>query len=166
MNLKTSSKTAAKVAAKFKEPPVVIGWNEYVSLPAWGIPQLRAKIDTGARTASVHVEHIEELGGGKVRFDVITGPRARPRRKRIEARISRRANVRIGSGHRQQRLFVRTTLRLGPFEREIEVNLEDRAGMIFRMILGRSTLAGWPVVIDVNHRYVLPKQPRRKGKNR
>ena len=137
------------------EGPTIIGWNEYVALPAWGIGRLRAKVDTGARTASVHVENIEEVGRDRVRFDVITGPRKKPRRVRVEAPVHRRGTVRIGSGHRQARIFVCTTLRLGPHEREVEINLEDRADMIYRMILGRSTLAGLPVLVDVNRASVL-----------
>ena len=41
-----------------------VGWREYVALPEWGIPRLRAKIDTGARTSAIHVAQIEELDNG------------------------------------------------------------------------------------------------------
>ena len=51
--------------------PIVIGWTELVDLPEWGIKDLRAKVDTGARTSALHVENIEELPRGYVRFDVI-----------------------------------------------------------------------------------------------
>jgi len=65
--------------------------------------------------------------------------------------VRRRARVRSSTGHYTWRLFVATRLRLGPVEREIEVSLVDRGPMIFRMLLGRTALAGafW---IDPSHR--------------
>jgi hypothetical protein len=45
------------------------------------------------------------------------------------------------SGHRSRRVFLRTPMRLGNIEREIEINLTDRRGMLFPMLLGRSSMA-------------------------
>lgn len=131
--------------------PVLIGWNEYVDLPDWGVRGLRAKVDTGARSSALHVEHIRELPRGRVRFDVILDRRKSHRRVHVETRIRRRARVRSSTGQYTQRIFVATRLVLGPVEREIEVSLVDRGPMIFRMLLGRTALAGafW---IDVGHR--------------
>ena len=52
-------------------PRILIGWNEYVDIPEWGIERLRAKIDTGAWSSALHVENIEELPRGRVCFDVV-----------------------------------------------------------------------------------------------
>jgi len=118
--------------------PVLIGWNEYVDLPEWGVRGLRAKVDTGARSSALHVDDIRELPRGRVRFDVVLHRKKRDRRIRVETRVRRRARVRSSTGHYTWRLFVATRLRLGPVEREIEVSLVDRGPMIFRMLLG------WP----------------------
>lgn len=141
--------------------PVVIGWTEYVALPDWGIERLRAKVDTGARSSALHVENLEELPRGRVKFDVVLHRAHRDRRVHIRARVKRRSRVRSSSGHGETRYFVETTLRLGPVEKRIEVSLVDRQKMIHRMLLGRSALAG-PFLIDVDHRMLLGGRRKKK----
>lgn len=142
-----------------KHEPLVIGWTERVDLPDWGIKGLRAKVDTGARTSALHVEHIEELPRNRVTFDVIVNREKRDRRVHVKAEISRRGRVRSSTGQAVQRIFVKTTLRLGPIEKEVEVSLVDREKMIHRMLLGRSALSG-PILIDVSRRMATAK-PRK-----
>jgi hypothetical protein len=137
-----------------REEPVVIGWTEMVDLPDWGVRRLRAKVDTGARTSALHVENIEELPRGFVRFDVVLHRKKRDRRIHVKAKVTRRGRVRSSTGHQTTRLFVETTLRLGPIEKQVEVSLVDREMMIHRMLLGRAALAG-PIRVDVNRRMAL-----------
>lgn len=144
-----------------RQEPVVIGWTELVDLPEWGIERLRAKVDTGARTSALHVENVEELPRGFVRFDVVLHREKRDRRIRVRAKISRRGRVRSSTGHQTQRLFVETVLRLGPVERRVELSLVDREKMIHRMLLGRAALTG-PFLVDVDRRMVLRKEAKRK----
>lgn len=139
--------------------PVVIGWTEFVDLPDWGVTKLRAKVDTGARTSALHVENIEELPRGYVRFDVVVHREKRDRHIHVKAKISRRGRVRSSTGHQTQRIFVETTLRLGPIEKRVEVSLVDREKMIHRMLLGRAALSG-PILVDVDRRMAL--HPARK----
>jgi hypothetical protein len=139
-----------------KTPPVVIGCSELVSLPEWGISQLKAKIDTGARSSALHVEHIRELPGDVVTFDVRLHREKSDRRVKVRAKISRRGRVRSSTGHSESRLFVQTTLRIGPVEREVELSLVDRGKMIYRMLIGRRSLSH-AVLIDPGRRYVLGK---------
>jgi hypothetical protein len=142
----------------------VVGWNEYVELPEWGVRRLRAKVDTGARTSALHVENIEELPRGRVRFDVVLHRAHRDRRVPVETRVVRRGRVRSSTGHYATRIFVATRLRLGPVEKTIELSLVDRGPMIFRMLLGRTALAG-AFLIDVGHRALHdPRRVRRKKK--
>jgi hypothetical protein len=137
-----------------RRPRLVIGWNEYVDLPDWGIRRLRAKVDTGARNSALHVENVRELPRGRVRFDVVLHRRKRDRRVQVLAPVRRRARVRSSNGEYEQRIFVATLLRIGPVEKEIEISLVDRGRMIHRMLLGRSALHGdfW---VDAEHRGLL-----------
>jgi len=141
--------------------PVLIGWTEFVDLPDWGVKKLRAKIDTGARTSALHVENIETLPRGYVRFDVVLHREKRNRHIHVRARITRRARVRSSTGHQDERLFVKTVLMLGTVRKEIEVSLVDREKMMYRMLLGREALQG-PFLIDAGRRMV--QQPKRKRK--
>jgi len=132
----------APAARKRASQKLLIGWSESVDLPDWGIRGIRAKIDTGAASSALHVERLVELGRGRVRFDVVVRHGTRRRTTHVEARVHRRSRVRSSSGHADDRLFVTTTLRAGPVERRIELSLVNRDLMRYRMLLGRSALAG------------------------
>lgn len=132
--------------------PIILGWREHVFLPDWGI-NLRAKIDTGARTSAIHVGAIEELGGGRIRFEVVARERP-PHTIWVESSIVRESRVRPTSGMAQSRPVVRTTIRIGAVRREVEVGLVCRKGMLCRMLIGRRALEGvW--VVDPSRKYVL-----------
>lgn len=147
-----------------RRPPVLIGWTEYVEFPEWHVKNVRAKIDTGARSSALHVENIEMVPGGLVAFDVVRNRKSKQHR-RVLARISRTGRVRSSTGHATQRIFVETTMRLGPIEKRIELSLTDRGSMIHRMLIGRSALGG-SFLIDVNRRLALGKPERRRKQPR
>jgi hypothetical protein len=133
---------------------VLIGAVEAIDIPAWGVRGLPVKVDTGARTSAFHVEHIEELPGGRVRFEVRQHPGDAAGRVRINAVIRRRGRVRVASGAEESRLFVVARVRLGETTRSIEIGLVDRGRMLYRMLLGRSALAG-VFLVDPARRFVL-----------
>lgn len=131
----------------------LIGISERIDLPDWDVSQLRAKIDTGARTSALHVDAVEVLPGDRARFSVVLHRKHTDRRVVVEAPIVRRARVRSSSGRAEERIFVATTMRLGPVEKLIEVSLASREPMIYRMLLGRSALHH-DFVVDPSHRYL------------
>jgi hypothetical protein len=133
---------------------VLIGAVEAVDIPAWGVRRLPAKVDTGARTSALHVERVEELAGGRVRFDVRLHPSDPDGCVRVNAVVRRRGRVRVASGAEKPRLFVVARVRVGGVTRSIEIGLVDRRRMLYRMLLGRSALAG-VFVVDPARRFVL-----------
>lgn len=140
----------------------LIGCRERVALPEWGIVDVHAKIDTGARTSAIDVAAVEHLPDGRVRFEVVQ--RHRPRTTQwVEADTVRTTVVKPSSGERQARVVCRTMLRIGSFEQEVELSLVCRAGMLCRMLIGRAALADvfW---VDPSRRYLLsgPRVRRRK----
>lgn len=144
---------------------VLIGWNEFVDLPDWGIARLGAKIDTGARSSALHVEDLELLSRGRVRFRVVVHRLHRDRHVPVIARVTRRSRVRSSNGQFEHRFFVGTTLKLGPVEKQIEISLVDRGNMIHRMLLGRTALEG-DFIVDVSRRHVQDADARRKKKKK
>ncbi|MES1245917.1 MAG: RimK/LysX family protein [Acidobacteriota bacterium] len=138
---------------------VVVGWKEYLSLPELGIGRLKAKLDTGARTSSLHVESfttLETRPDGTELAEVVVGPdRRRPERK-VTAQVTVLGRVRVvdSGGHPEVRPVIETELVLGPVRKPIRVTLTDRSGMLFRMILGRKALEG-DFVVDASCKYLL-----------
>ena len=123
-------------------PQVLLGWREHVALPALGIARLRAKIDTGARSSSLHVDthwRFAEAGAPWVGFRLTT-QRAGSRAYEAQAAIHDERDVADSSGARTRRIFIRTPLQLAGVEREVEINLTDRCGMLFPMLVGRTAL--------------------------
>lgn len=140
----------------------IIGWSEYIDFPDWGIDRLKAKIDTGARSSALHVDDLQKLPDGNVRFDVIHGTRQKPQRTTVTAKALKWAQVRSSNGHFQMRCFVKTRMKVGAISKEIEVSLVCRDTMLFRMLLGRTALEHH-FLVDVNKRSVLSE--RRKPRS-
>ncbi len=123
---------------------VMLGWREWVALPRLAIPAIRAKVDTGARTSALHVDaqwRFVEGGAPWVGFRLTPGL---PDHAVIEsaAPVLDERVVRDSGGKRSTRVFLRTELALAGCTRDIEINLTDRAGMRFPMLLGRTAIAG------------------------
>ncbi len=124
------------------ESSKIIGWRETVSLPDWDVGAIKAKVDTGARTSSIHARHIELLENGDVRFEVVVSEKPTRKSVWVTATPSRESVVTPQPGTRQRRFVFRTTLQVGDSTYEIELNLVNRQGMLCRMLIGRTALAG------------------------
>lgn len=142
--------------------PGCLGWREWVGLPGLGIRAMRAKLDTGARTSSLHVESIDiadEDGITVARFGVRVRRRGGTVRECVAPVVDRR-QVTDSGGHRSQRWFVRTRLALAGSEYDIDINLTDRGGMLFPLLLGRSALDGrFRVDPGVSYSFPRPQRP-------
>jgi len=122
-----------------------IGWREWVSLPELGVPTVKAKIDTGARTSSLHAYDIEEFRSGKrrmVRFRVQPEQRSSRHAVVAEAPLVDKRSVRPSSGHAEVRHVILTRIELMDESWEAELTLTRRDEMGFRMLLGRQALRG------------------------
>lgn len=151
MTRKKKSSKRLPSAVSRHDDKVVIGWLESVDFVEWGIRILSAKVDTGARTSALHVEDMEFLPDDYASFDVVLSRRDAGRRKRIVAKICRWGKVRSSNGDYSFRCFVRTYIRIGTVEKEIELSLVSREKMTYRMLLGREALEK-DFVIDVGRR--------------
>ena len=153
--------------SEFRENRTV-GWKEYLDLPELGIFRLKAKVDTGARTSTLHVEALSllaELADGSQLVELTLAPdRRRPEwRVQARARVLRSIRVMDSGGHPEVRPVIETEMVLGPVRKRILVTLTDRTDMLFRMILGRKALEG-DFRVDVAAKYRFRKwHPRRRA---
>jgi len=136
----------------------LIGWKEYVDLPELGVRGLKAKVDTGARTSSLHVDalRIEQRhpdGTAEVSFEVPLDRRRPERRVRARARMLGEVKITDSGGASEVRPLIETELVLGRVSKRVLVTLTNRTGMLFRMLLGRKTLEG-DFIVDVASKYV------------
>ena len=128
---------------------VALGWREWVALPQLGIPRIKAKVDTGARTSCLHAFRTEpytEKGERRVRFWVHPIQNNLQEVIESDALVLDERNVSDSGGHREQRLVIGTELVLGDQRWPIEMTLTNRDSMRFRMLLGRTAMAGRTII--------------------
>ncbi len=142
----------------------LIGWREWLSVPDLGISAIKAKIDTGAKTSAIHafeVEPFHNSTNGMVRFKI------HPLQKRTdiiltcEAPIADRRMVTDSGGHKEMRYVIRNNIVIGTIIKQIEITLTDRDSMMFRMLLGRSAMAG-TFTVDPARSYLLGVLPTKQ----
>lgn len=122
---------------------VVLGWREWVRAPGIGVPWIKAKIDTGARTSSLHAFDLRAFdrdGRDWVRFAVHPWQASAEDEVVVELPVHDSRSVRSSSGHAEDRYVVLLPLVLGGREVDAEVTLADRDEMGFRMLVGREAL--------------------------
>lgn len=126
-----------------KKQPEVIGWREWVGLPELGVPAIKAKVDTGARTSALHAYYVtpfEKDGKLWVRFGLHPLQQDSLTCIECEAPVKDSRLVTDSGGHSEQRFVIETSLLINGINMTIEVTLTDRENMRFRMLLGRSAL--------------------------
>jgi hypothetical protein len=168
-------KKAGAIVAAEKKPPgkaprkpagartqPALGWREWVGLPDHGVEWLKAKVDTGARTSSLHAAglHTFEVENREwVRFHVYPWQRSTADAVQVEARVLDRRQVRSSSGTTERRPVVVLPVRIGSRTVDVEFTLTRRDQMGFRMLLGRQALRR-RFLVDTGRSFLLGQPPR------
>ncbi|MEQ9620681.1 ATP-dependent zinc protease family protein [Coleofasciculus chthonoplastes] len=142
----------------------IIGWRERVALPNLGISQIKAKIDTGARSSALHAFDVETFSRDDktmVRFKVHPYQRDTHRTVSAEAELIDQRQVRNSGGHAQLRPVIQTMVELNGERWLIELTLTNRDVMGFRMLLGRQAVRK-RFLVDAGRSFV--QSSTRKGK--
>jgi hypothetical protein len=143
-----------------------VGWREWIGLPTLKVPSIKAKIDTGARTSSLHafeIERFKKNGQDFVRFQIHPRQRNHLLIVQAEAPLLGYRKVRSSSGHQVSRPVITTDISLFDQAWTIELTLANRDQMGFRMLLGREALRG-RLLVDSGASYCDPTRlPKRKS---
>lgn len=145
----------------------IIGWRECVGLPDFGIDEIKAKVDTGARTSAIHafkIKHFKKDDEDWVRFKIHPRQRRRKPEFECEARMVDIRTVTSSNGQREKRVFIKTRMKIGPYLFPVELSLANRDEMGFRMLIGRGALKK-RFIVDSASSYTLGAAASDKGKS-
>ncbi len=132
----------APIAAQGKS---IVGWVEKVRFYP-GDLVVHAKLDTGAKTSSLNASQVTEFERRRerwVRFEVVNrdGDRAT-----LERKVVRIAKIKRPAEKSQERLVILLGICLGNIHKEAEVNLAERTGLTYQMLIGRNFMEGHLIV--------------------
>ena len=136
---------------------IILGSEEWCTLPQLGIPTIKARVDSGAKTSALHAINIAPFkkdGQNWVKFDINPIQNNVKTIIHCEAPLVDKRIVKSSSGFREQRFVIQTNLEIGNGNWLIEMTLTNRDSMGFRMLLGREAMSG-RVLVDPEQQYLL-----------
>jgi ribosomal protein S6--L-glutamate ligase len=136
---------------------IILGSEEWCSFPEIGIPTIKARVDSGAKTSALHAINIAPFikeGKNWVRFDINPIQNNVKTIIHCEAPLIDKRIVKSSSGFREQRYVIQSLLDIGKDKWLIEMTLTNRDSMGFRMLLGREAMSG-RVLVDPEQKYLL-----------
>jgi len=142
----------ADIQEAVQDKELILGWEEWVELPGLGLPAVQAKVDTGARSSSIHAFMIEPYGRKdkpRVRFGVHPVPERSDIVVFCSAKLVDQREITSSNGETELRYIVRTPVRIGDQEWPIEISLTNRESMQYRMLIGRTALKD-NIIVDPN----------------
>jgi hypothetical protein len=131
-----------KLIKRIRKYPI-IGWREWVALPGLEIAQIKAKVDTGARTSALHafcLNPFQSNGKDKISFDIHPFQHNTDAVITCVADVVDKRSVTDSGGHEEERFVIETPITIAGQTWSIEITLTERENMLFRMLLGRSAL--------------------------
>lgn len=140
-----------------RDEKIVIGKEEWCALPELNLPAVKARIDSGAKTSSLHAFNIHpfEEGGKKyVHFDIHPVQENRKIIQSCRALVVDQRNVKSSSGEKEKRHVIKAPVTIGGETWEIEMTLTNRDSMGYRMLIGREAMMG-RVLIDPDASFCL-----------
>jgi hypothetical protein len=146
------------------KPPPIMGWREWLELPDLGIRRVKAKVDTGARSSSLHAESIELFqvrGQVAVRFVVLPLQRSRLKAVACQMPLYDERYVKSSNGSRELRPVIRAAVAWGGQSWDVDITLTSRDLMGFRMLLGREAIRR-RFLVDTGRSYFGGRPPPKK----
>lgn len=129
---------------------MIVGRLEAITLPELTIDEMHVRVDTGAKTSSLHVDNIvkyTEKGKPYVKFDIHPDIHNVSKLVSCSAAIYDIRKVKSSNGESEQRYVIKTPIKLGNKTWSIKITLTNRADMSYLMLLGREAL-GHKFLVD------------------
>lgn len=137
----------------------IIGRLESIALPELAIDDLQVRVDTGAKTSSLHVDNIiKKIDEGKpfVTFDIHPDVHNVDTIIKCTAPISDIRKVKSSNGKSEERYVIETPVILGSQKWSIEITLTDRSDMSNLMLFGREAI-GTRFLVDPSKVFLASK---------
>lgn len=148
-----------------KKAKKIIGWKEWFGLDCLNLPAIKGKIDTGAKTSSLHAFNIESFyieDVEYVKFDIHPLQKNKQLVRTCVARVIDRRMVSDSGGKKEKRFVIKSDLRIGESKIRIELTLANRDTMAFRMLLGRDAVKQAQMLVDTSKSFVQGKSKRKE----
>jgi len=146
------------------KPPLRLGWREWAALPDLGLPAIKVKVDTGAKTSALHAFYTEKYtldGIDMVKFLIHPIQKNDDFHVECHAPITEFREVSDSGGHKEMRYVIETSIVIGSLRWPIELTLTNRDTMRFRMLLGRRAIEA-QAIVDPGVSYLHGKLSARK----
>lgn len=122
---------------------MIVGSEEWCALPGLKIPAIKARIDSGAKTSSIHALNIKSYTRDKetwVNYEIFPIQGNRNISVRCVSKVVDHRIVKSSSGSTEKRYVIITPVTIGTQTFDIEMTLANRNSMGFRMLLGREAM--------------------------
>lgn len=140
---------------------ITLGWREWLALPELGIQHIKCKVDTGARTSTIHADFIEaDTTTGIVRFGIPSKHNGEVVQLTCEEKIVDQRKITDSGGHPEVRYVIQTPVTIAGTSWPIEITLTNRDNMRFKMLLGRTAMKG-KLRVDPGCSFLLGKPPKK-----
>jgi hypothetical protein len=136
----------------------LVGARETIDLPDLGLFGIATRIDTGAQTSALHVDHMHEnKETGRLEFEFHPDSHDIKKTKKCSAKIVERRRVKSSNGEKERRYIINTTAVLGDMQWTIRLSLTDRSSMRHLLLLGRQAMKG-NIIVDPEFNYIATQQ--------
>lgn len=127
----------------------IIGGSDLIDFPDFDLENIAARIDSGAKSSSIHASYIREVKKGDhkvLRFCLLGN-----RKKHYEVETYDKRTIRSSNGHSQERYVVKMKVKLFGRKFKTDFTLAHRKEMKYPVLLGRRLLRN-RFVVDVSQK--------------